>query len=69
MKISPRGGPAAGKLFSEGLFYGAHEAGTDKPKSYTAAKAEVLPGVEYRQQKYQNNRAGEFASANQVAGG
>src|SRR6266566_5253527 len=30
---------------------------TDKLKSYSAAKAEVLPGVEHCQQKYQNNRA------------
>jgi putative transposase len=30
---------------------------TDKLRSYSAAKAEVLPGVEHLQQKYQNNRA------------
>jgi len=30
---------------------------TDKLKSYSAAKAEVMPGVEHLQQKYQNNRA------------
>jgi putative transposase len=30
---------------------------TDKLKGYSAAKAEVLPGVEHCQQKYQNNRA------------
>jgi putative transposase len=30
---------------------------TDKLKSYAAAKAESLPGVEHCQQKYQNNRA------------
>ena len=30
---------------------------TDKLKSYSAAKAEVLPSVEHCQQKYQNNRA------------
>lgn len=30
---------------------------TDKLKSYSAAKAEVMPGVEHVQQKYQNNRA------------
>jgi putative transposase len=30
---------------------------TDKRKSYSAAKAEVMPGVEHLQQKYQNNRA------------
>jgi len=30
---------------------------TDKLKSYGAARAEVMPGVEHLQQKYQNNRA------------
>ena len=30
---------------------------TDKLRSYGAAKAEVLPGVEHCQDKYQNNRA------------
>jgi putative transposase len=30
---------------------------TDKLKSYSAARAEVMPGVEHLQQKYQNNRA------------
>ena len=30
---------------------------TDKLKSYSAAKTEVMPSVEHRQQKYQNNRA------------
>src|SRR5215471_5365611 len=30
---------------------------TDKLKSYSAATAEVMPGVEHLQQKYQNNRA------------
>src|SRR6266480_6827191 len=30
---------------------------TDKLRSYSAAKAEVLPSVEHLQQKYQNNRA------------
>ena len=30
---------------------------TDKLRSYSAAKAEVLPSVEHRQHKYQNNRA------------
>src|SRR5215813_11496731 len=30
---------------------------TEKLKSYSAAKAEVMPGVEHLQQKYQNNRA------------
>ena len=30
---------------------------TDKLRSYSAAKAEVMPSVEHLQQKYQNNRA------------
>ncbi len=30
---------------------------TDKLKSYGAAKAEVMPSVAHRQQKYENNRA------------
>jgi putative transposase len=30
---------------------------TDKLRSYGAAKAEVLPGVEHCQDKWQNNRA------------
>ena len=30
---------------------------TDKLKSYGAAKREILPGVEHRQQRYLNNRA------------
>ena len=30
---------------------------TDKLKSYSAAKAEVMPSVEHVQHKYQNNRA------------
>ena len=30
---------------------------TDKLRSYSAAKAEVLPGVEHCQDKWQNNRA------------
>ncbi len=31
---------------------------TDKLKSYGAAKREILPGVEHRQHRYLNNRAG-----------
>jgi putative transposase len=30
---------------------------TNKLKSYRAAKAEVMPSVEHRQQKYENTRA------------
>src|SRR5215471_16598586 len=40
---------------------------TDQLRSYSAAKAEVLPGIEHLQQKYLNNR-GEFTSADQIAG-
>src|SRR6266704_4899928 len=30
---------------------------TDKLRSYSAAKAEIMPSVEHRQQKHQNNRS------------
>jgi putative transposase len=30
---------------------------TDKLRSYTAARTEIMPSVEHVQQKYQNNRA------------
>jgi len=41
----------------KGLRYVPHVIITDKLKSYSAAKAEVMPSVEHIQQKYQNNRA------------
>jgi len=41
----------------KGLRYVPHVIITDKLKSYSAVKAEVLPSVEHIQQKYQNNRA------------
>ena len=41
----------------KGLRYVPRVIITDKLKSYSAAKAEVMPGVEHLQQKYQNNRA------------
>jgi putative transposase len=41
----------------KGLRYAPRVIITDKLKSYSAAKAEVLSGVEHCQQKYQNNRA------------
>ena len=41
----------------KGLRYFPRMIITDKLKSYSAAKAEVLPGIEHCQQKYQNNRA------------
>jgi len=51
---------AAKKFFRKllkGLRYVPLVIVTDKLRSYSAAKAEVLPSVEHRQQKYQNNRA------------
>jgi len=51
---------AAKKFFRKllkGLRYVPRVVITDKLKSYSAAKAEVLSGVEHCQQKYQNNRA------------
>jgi putative transposase len=44
------------KLF-KGLRYIPRVIITDKLRSYSAAKAEVLPSVEHRQDKWQNNRA------------
>ena len=51
---------AAKKFFRKllkGLRYVPRVIITDKLKSYSAAKAEVMPSVEHRQHKYQNNRA------------
>jgi putative transposase len=51
---------AAKKFFRKllkGLRYVPRVIITDKLKSYSAAKAEVMPDVEHLQQKYQNNRA------------
>jgi hypothetical protein len=56
---SRRDKKAAKKFFRKllkGLRYVPRLIITDKLKSYSAAKAEVLPGVEHCQQKYQNNR-------------
>ena len=41
----------------KGLIYVPRVVITDKLKSYGAATREFLPGVEYRQQRYLNNRA------------
>jgi putative transposase len=41
----------------KGLRYVPGSIITDKLKSYSAAKAEVLPSVEHIEKKYQNNRA------------
>src|SRR5882762_8994704 len=51
---------AAKKFFRKllkGLRYVPRVIITDKLRSYSAAKAEVIPSVEHLQQKYQNNRA------------
>ena len=51
---------AAKKFFRKlvkGLRYVPRVIITDKLRSYSAAKAEVMPSVEHLQQKYQNNRA------------
>ena len=51
---------AAKKFFRKllkGLRYAPRVIVTDKLRSYSAAKAELLPSVEHCQQKYQNNRA------------
>jgi putative transposase len=57
---SNRDKKAAKKFFRKllkGLRYIPRAIITDKLKSYSAAKAEVMPSVEHYQHKYQNNRA------------
>ncbi len=57
---SRRDKKAAKKFFRKllkGLQYVPSVIITDKLKSYVAAKAEVMPGVEHRQGKGLNNRA------------
>ena len=57
---SHRNKKAAKKFFRKllkGLRYVPQTIITDKLRSYSAAKAEVLPGIEHLQQKYLNNRA------------
>ena len=57
---SRRNKKAARKFFRKllkGLLYVPSVIITDKLKSYSAAKAEVMPGVEHRQHKELNNRA------------
>ena len=57
---SHRDKKAAKKFFRKllkGLRYVPRVIITDKLRSYGAARAEVLPSIEHRQQKYQNNRA------------
>jgi putative transposase len=51
---------AAKKFFRKllkGLRYAPRVIITDKLKSYSAARAEVMPSVQHLQGKYQNNRA------------
>ena len=45
------------KKLPKGLRYVPREVVTDKLKSYAAAKAKIIPGVEHRQSRYLNNRA------------
>ena len=57
---SRRNKKAATKFFRKllkGLRYVPRVIITDKLKSYSAARAEVVPSVEHLQEKYQNNRA------------
>jgi len=57
---SRRNKKAAKKFFRKllkGLQYVPRMIITDKLKSYGAAKAEIMPGVEHRQHKRLNNRA------------
>jgi putative transposase len=54
------------KLLKE-LIYVPRMIITDKLKSYAAAKCEILPGVEQRQQRYLKNR-GELSPADTTAG-
>jgi putative transposase len=57
---SHRDKKAAKRFFRKllkGLRYVPRMIITDKLRSYSAAKAEVMPSVEHLQQKYQNNRA------------
>jgi putative transposase len=57
---SRRDKKAAKKFFRKllkGLRYVPRAIITDKLRSYSAAKAEVMPSVEHLQQQYENNRA------------
>src|SRR5262245_49454149 len=57
---SRRNRKAAKKFFRKllkGLTYVPCVLVTDKPKSYAAAKREILPSIEHRQHKYLNNHA------------
>ena len=57
---SHRDKKAAKKFFRKllkGLRYLPSVIVTDKLRSYSAARTEIMPSVEHGQQKYQNNRA------------
>ena len=58
---SRAGGQEGAKKFFrkllKGLRYVPRVIVTDKLRSYSAARAEIMPSVEHVQQKYQNNRA------------
>jgi putative transposase len=57
---SHRDKKAAKKFFRKllkGLRYVPRVIVTDKLKSYSGARTEIMPSVEHVQQKYQNNRA------------
>jgi putative transposase len=59
--VQSRRNQKAAKTFfrklSKGLRYVPRVIITDKLRSYSAAKAEVMPSVEHLQERYQNNRA------------
>ena len=59
--VQPRRNKGAAKKFFckllKGLLYVPRAIVTDRLASYTAAKAEVLPTVEHRRGRWQNNRA------------
>jgi putative transposase len=59
--VQRRRDKTAAKIFfrklRKGLKYVPRVIGTDKLRSYEAAKREVIPGVEHRQHRYLNNRA------------
>src|SRR3984893_6021151 len=57
---SRRNKKAAKKFFRKllkGLRYVPRAIVTDKLRSYSAARTEIMPSVEHVQQKYENNRA------------
>ncbi|AIB15638.1 hypothetical protein ABAZ39_27620 (plasmid) [Azospirillum argentinense] len=57
---SRRNTKAAKRFFKKllkGLRYVPRMVVTDKLRSYAAAKAKIIPGVEHRQSRYLNNRA------------